>query len=44
MSSLGTDLMGGIAQFFGFDGSLFADPTQFGLMKFITGAANLKTG
>jgi hypothetical protein len=43
MSSLGTDLMGGIAQFFGFDGSLFADPTQFGLMKFITGAANLKT-
>jgi hypothetical protein len=42
MSSLGTDLMGGIAQFFGFDGSLFADPTQFGLMKFITGAANLK--
>jgi hypothetical protein len=42
MSGLGQDFMSGIMQVFGFDGSLFKSPADFGLMKFLSGAANLK--
>jgi hypothetical protein len=39
---LGQDIFGGIAQIFGFDGSVFKDPTQFGLFKLFKGAMGLK--
>jgi phage-related protein len=40
--SFGQDFMGGIAEFFGFDGSLFKNPAEFGLMKFFGAASKLK--
>lgn len=41
-ASFGQDLMGGIAEFFGFDGSLFKNPADFGLMKFLGAASKIK--
>jgi hypothetical protein len=41
-SSFGQDLMGGFAEFFGFDGSLFKNPAEFGLTKFLGAASKLK--
>jgi hypothetical protein len=38
----GQDLMGGFAEFFGFDGSLFKNPAEFGLIKFLGAASKLK--
>jgi phage-related protein len=42
-SNLGQDLLGGMLQVFGFDGSLFGDPSQFGITKLISGMANWAT-
>jgi uncharacterized membrane protein YfbV (UPF0208 family) len=39
---LGQDLLGGILQEFGMDGSVFKDPTQFGLFKLFKGVMGLK--
>jgi hypothetical protein len=38
----GQDFMGGIAEFFGFDGSLFKNPAEFGLFKFLGAFSKLK--
>lgn len=40
----GKDLVGGIAQAFGFDGTLFADPTQLGLMKMMSSLSKVQIG
>jgi hypothetical protein len=40
--SLGTSFLSGIAQIFGLDGSVFADPTQFGLFNIFKSAMGLK--
>lgn len=40
----GKDLVGGIAQAFGFDGTLFADPTQLGLMKMMSSLSKVQFG
>ncbi|WNM74111.1 tape measure protein [Mycobacterium Phage Nergal] len=40
---LGQDLLGGMLQVFGFDGSLFADPSQFGITKLLSGLVNWGT-
>lgn len=39
---LGQDLVGGMLQVAGFDGSIFKDPTQFGLFKLFKGVMGLK--
>jgi hypothetical protein len=39
---LGQDFVGGIAEIFGLDGSVFKDPTQFGLFKILKGIMGLK--
>lgn len=38
----GENFMAGIAEFFGFDGSLFKNPAEFGLMKFFGAASKLR--
>lgn len=38
----GQDFMAGIAEFFGFDGSLFKNPADFGLVKILGAASKLK--
>jgi hypothetical protein len=38
----GKDFMGGIAEFFGFDGTLFKNPAEFGLFKFLGAFSKLK--
>lgn len=38
----GQDFMAGIAEFFGFDGSLFKNPADFGLMKFLGAGSKLR--
>jgi hypothetical protein len=40
--SLGSSFLSGIAQIFGLDGSVFADPTQFGLFNIFKSAMGLK--
>lgn len=40
--NLGGDFMSGIAQIFGFDGTLFQDPSQFGLTKILGAITKLK--
>lgn len=42
--NFGKDLVGGIAQAFGFDGTLFADPTQLGLMKIMSSLSKVQFG
>lgn len=42
-AGLGQDLLGGMMQVFGFDGSLFADPSQFGITKLLSGLVNWGT-
>lgn len=39
---LGSSFLGGIGQIFGLDGSLFQDPSQFGLFKIFKAAMGLK--
>ncbi|CAN5208079.1 hypothetical protein BH11ACT6_BH11ACT6_03660 [soil metagenome] len=43
VGQLGQDLMGGMLQMFGFDGSLFGDPSQFGITKLLAGGMNWAT-
>jgi hypothetical protein len=38
----GENFMAGIAEFFGFDGSLFKNPADFGLMKFLGAGSKLR--
>lgn len=40
----GRDLVGGIGEAFGFDGSLFADPTQLGLVKMMSSLSKVQFG
>ncbi|QFG08872.1 tape measure protein [Mycobacterium phage MalagasyRose] len=40
---LGKDLVGGFAEALGFDGSLFSDPTQWGITKLFTSGVNWAT-
>ncbi|MDO2976026.1 hypothetical protein P5V62_16740 [Mycobacteroides abscessus subsp. massiliense] len=40
----GRDLVGGIAEAFGFDGSLFADPTQLGIVKSLSALSKVQFG
>jgi hypothetical protein len=40
--SFGKDFAAGIAEFFGFDGSLFKNPADFGLFKFLGAFSKLK--
>jgi hypothetical protein len=42
MDELGKDFMGGIAEFFGFDGSLFKNPAEFGLVKIFAALSKVK--
>lgn len=42
-AGLGQDLMSGIMQVFGFDGSVFGDPSQFGITKLFSGLTNWAT-
>lgn len=43
VGQLGQDLMGGMLQMFGFDGSLFGDPSQFGITQLLSGGMNWAT-
>lgn len=40
----GRDLVGGIAEAFGFDGTLFADPTQLGIVKSLSALSKVQFG
>jgi hypothetical protein len=41
-NQLGQDILGGMGEIFGLDGSVFKDPTQFGLFKIMKGLMGLK--
>jgi hypothetical protein len=41
-NQLGQDFLGGIGEVFGLDGSVFKDPTSFGLFKILKGIMGLK--
>lgn len=43
VDALAGSLLGDIAQVFGLDGSVFSDPTQWGITKLLSGAANWAT-